>query len=257
MTKVVSDAGTGAPALDKGLDIVEALADEPAGLSQKAVAERVGRSVGEIFRMLAALERRGYVTRDHAGLYTLTLRLFELAHRSPPQRRLLLAASKVMDELSAQLGHSAHLVMVHGDRLMVVAQAMPDALIMGWSVRLGGVFDFAEAYVSARVISAFQRPDRQEEYLRIMAERDGARPAAEIRSRLARIAADGFDCAPSGIAFGVTDVSSPVLDHLGHAVAALTVPYMVGPNQSVPAAELAEAVRQASLKISQSIGYVS
>ena len=48
----------GAPALEKGLDLLEALAAESRGLSQKQLAERVGRSVGEIFRMLVALERR-------------------------------------------------------------------------------------------------------------------------------------------------------------------------------------------------------
>jgi len=54
----------GAPALEKGLDLLEALAGASRGLSQKQLAERVGRSVGEIFRMLVALERRGYVARD-------------------------------------------------------------------------------------------------------------------------------------------------------------------------------------------------
>jgi IclR helix-turn-helix domain len=40
-----SEKAVGAAALEKGLDLIEALAEEPAGLSQKAVAERVGRSV--------------------------------------------------------------------------------------------------------------------------------------------------------------------------------------------------------------------
>ena len=66
----------GAPALDKGLDLIEALAAESGGLSQKQIAERVGRSVGEIFRMLGVLEQRGYVSRDPVTAeYTLTLQL--------------------------------------------------------------------------------------------------------------------------------------------------------------------------------------
>ncbi|HTE93342.1 MAG TPA: helix-turn-helix domain-containing protein [Bradyrhizobium sp.] len=50
----------GAPALDKGLDLIEALAAESGGLSQKQIAERVGRSAGEIFRMLGV---RGATSR--------------------------------------------------------------------------------------------------------------------------------------------------------------------------------------------------
>ena len=86
----------GAPALEKGLDLLEALSAEARGLSQKQLAERVGRSVGEIFRMLVALERRGYVTRDPAtGEYTLTLKLFRIASQFPPTERLLIAGRAV------------------------------------------------------------------------------------------------------------------------------------------------------------------
>ena len=52
------------PALDKGLDILELLAERPDGLTQAEVARSLGRSVGEIFRMLNALLRRGYLALD-------------------------------------------------------------------------------------------------------------------------------------------------------------------------------------------------
>ena len=51
-----------APALDKGLDILEALAAQPGGLTQAEIAAALQRSVGEIFRMLETLLRRGDVT---------------------------------------------------------------------------------------------------------------------------------------------------------------------------------------------------
>jgi DNA-binding IclR family transcriptional regulator len=245
---------TGAPALEKGLDLIEALAEEPHGLSQKAVAERVGRSVSEIFRMLGVLERRGYVARDDRGHYVLSLRLFELAHRHPPQRRLLEAAQQAMEELSSDVGQASHLVVTHAQRLMVFAQVQPDSVLMGWSVRLGAVFPMSEKYVSARVISAFQRPERQDELVRAMASEPDARPADAIRKNLESIAAAGYDCSPSQIADGVVDVSAPVLNHFGQAVAALTVPYMSQPDVSVSQDKLIKAVRDAAAKISITIG---
>src|SRR5919199_3866139 len=124
----------GAPALEKGLDLLEALAEEKEGLSQKMLAQRVGRSVGEIFRMLGVLERRGYIARDpQSGQYSLTLRLFELANRHPPMRRLQAIALPVMEELAQAIKLSCHLVVVNGDRILVVGQAEPD-LPMGWTV---------------------------------------------------------------------------------------------------------------------------
>src|ERR1700761_4980395 len=146
----------GAPALEKGLDLLEALAAEPNGISQKALAARVGRSVGEIFRMLGVLEQRGYVTRNpKTGEYGLSLRLFQLATQHPPSRRLQQAAVPVMEELSAQTGLSCHLSMVSGEHFIIVAQAESDRP-MGWSVKLGAVFPFTMHFVSARVLGALQ-----------------------------------------------------------------------------------------------------
>ena len=56
-----------APALDKGLDIIELLAAAPAALSIAEISEGVGRSRGEIFRMLQVLEERDYIARNEAS----------------------------------------------------------------------------------------------------------------------------------------------------------------------------------------------
>ena len=68
-----------APALDKGLDILEMLCGTETPLSQKQIAQKLGRSVGEIYRMLTCL-----VKRDYVGLYDdsyfITPKLFQLVH---------------------------------------------------------------------------------------------------------------------------------------------------------------------------------
>ena len=56
-----------APALDKGLDILELLAASSAGLTQAEIAKGLGRGPNEIYRMLDTLVRRGYVTRTTDG----------------------------------------------------------------------------------------------------------------------------------------------------------------------------------------------
>ena len=52
-----------APALEKGLDILECLATSEEPLTTRALAEQLGRSKNEIFRMVHVLLRRGYLTR--------------------------------------------------------------------------------------------------------------------------------------------------------------------------------------------------
>jgi DNA-binding IclR family transcriptional regulator len=244
----------GAPALEKGLDLLEALAEEPGGLTQKALALRLGRSVGEIFRMLGVLERRAYIARDTAtGQYGLTLRLFELANRHPPMRRLQSAALPIMQELARATGLSCHLVMANADRILVVAQAEPDRQ-MGWSVKLGAVFPLSEPYVSARILAAFQQPARRAEMVRIMATQPDASPEAVLTSRLDRIARAGYDMAPSERAAGITDISVPIIDHTGDATAALTVPHLPQAGLTAERDDVLRLQRAAAQRITTAIG---
>src|SRR5690625_6410198 len=50
-----------APALEKGLDVLELLASHGGPLTTSQMATLLGRSVSELFRMVLALEYRGYI----------------------------------------------------------------------------------------------------------------------------------------------------------------------------------------------------
>ncbi|MEJ1975045.1 MAG: IclR family transcriptional regulator [Acetobacteraceae bacterium] len=243
----------GAPALEKGLDVLELLAAEGGGLTQKQVAERVGRSVSEIFRMLGVLEQRGYVARDRrTGEYTLTLRLFRLATQYPPTRRLQQAALPVMEALAAANNLSCHLSVISGPHFMVAAQVEPD-WPMGWTVKLGAVFPLSMAYASARVLIAFQREGRREELAGTMARHDGI-DLATVLSALARITRDGGDFGSNDLSPGVTSLSCPVLESSGRAVAALTVPLLREVGKAVDETAIAARLREAARRISATIG---
>ena len=92
-----------APALDKGLDILELLAGVDGGLTQAEIAKRLGRSPNEFYRMLDRLVRRGYVTKIDGDRYALTLKLFGLAQLHAPVRRLVSYATPLMRELAETL----------------------------------------------------------------------------------------------------------------------------------------------------------
>ncbi len=250
-----ADGRPGAPALEKGLDLLEALATVPAGLGQKALAERIGRSVGEVFRMLGVLERRGYIVRNgQTGEYALTLRLFELAHRHPPTHRLQAAALPVMEELARALAQSCHLVVLGAEHILVVATAEPPDRQMGWSVRLGAVFPLSEHYVSARVLAAFQPPARRAELVRLMSPRRDAISQSALAARLDQIAFAGHDLAPSERTLGITDISLPIFDHRKRAIATLTVPFMAEAGSSHSEQRLLDTIGDAAGRISTAVG---
>ncbi len=91
-----------APALDKGLDILELLASTDESFSQAEIAKALSRTPNEIYRMLDRLVHRGYVGRAAGDRYELSLKLFALSHQHAPMRRLVSQAIPVMRPLRAR-----------------------------------------------------------------------------------------------------------------------------------------------------------
>lgn len=243
-----------APALDKGLDLIEALAAQPAGLTQTQVARSVGRSVNEIFRMLGTLERRGYVARDPAtGEYSLTLKLFRIASQFPPTERLLQAALPVMEGLAGRISFSCHLTLLSGDQFMVLTRIEPPWL-MGWSVKQGAVFPLSQQYASAKVLAAFQLEERRRELTECIARTDRV-SVAKVAAALDKVVAEGgnFD---NDDGFGsILAYSCPILDASGRAAAALTVPLLrLEKIAAAEAATIAGELKVAARTISERIG---
>jgi len=245
-----------APALEKGLDVLELLAAEPHGMNLQDIARRLGRSPNELFRMLDVLVRRGFLARQPDATYLLTLRLFELAHLHPPVDRLLDCAMPHMQELARATGQSNHLCVHHDARLVVLARAeSPDP--MSYSVRLGSHFPFHDDRVSARVISAFQHGARREQFLAEMAGPGRNREARcrALDKRLEKIRRRGYDEGPSDTISGVVDICFPIFDHFG-AVASLNVVYMRHRDSKVSVPAAREKLRQCTQLISKSLGWV-
>ncbi|MEO7007721.1 MAG: helix-turn-helix domain-containing protein [Caldimonas sp.] len=243
-----------APALEKGLDILELLAAESEGLTQSAIAQRLARSAAELFRMLSVLERRGYLTRHADGSYRLTLRLFELAHRHPPLKRLLSVALPAMQELAQSTRQSAHLVIHFARRILIVAQVdSPEP--MGFGVRLGANFPFRPDRASSRVLSAFQPAAMQDELIaELIANSPRGISAAKVRAELADIVHKGFYMAPSDTTTGVTDLCAPIFDHSDGAVASLTLPYLKQRDVQVSVAAARTALLATARRISAGLG---
>ena len=214
-----------APALDKGLDILELLAGIDGGLTQAEIAKRLGRSHNELYRMLDTLVRRNYLSRNESDRFSLTLKLFGLAHLHVPIRRLVSFARPQMRELS-QLSQQANQLVVF-DRGSVVVIAQQDApSYWGVSIRVGAhvsLFDTG----SGHVLLAFQP---REERLMMIAEhvRTTDEPSIDpaFSDALDVIRNRGYESMPSLQIPNVHNLSAPVLGSDGRAIAALSVPYV-------------------------------
>lgn len=245
------DNGYAAPALEKGLDILELVADQKGGLAQSQIASALDRSLQEIWRMLSCLERRGYLYRSSADdRYYLSLKLFELANRHPPTRGLTQIALPVMRKLADATGQSCNLGIYSAGRVLVVAQVESPAPV-GISVRAGTLFPMVPN-AAGRVLLAHQASDTQRSWLAAAgADALSAKERASLAASLRDVAAQGYADVRDVQSLGSVTLSYPVLDSLGHAVAALTVPYIALISfGTLPLEEVKARLRDAAASIS-------
>lgn len=241
-----------APALEKGLDILELLSGRREALTLGQIAEALGRSRGEIFRMVAVLERRGFIARGAEDGYALTNHLFDLGMRHPAVRGLVGAARPEMAALAAAIGQSCHLAVVSRGHNVVIDRAEGGG-DESFAVALGYRRSLADS-TSGRVLLAFQAPARREALLApVRAEPPRGYDEPALLEALARIHARGYELAPSRSVVGITDIGAPVRDASGAALAALTVPFVnrADGDNDLPGAT--EAVVAAARRISEAL----
>ncbi|AJY44808.1 IclR family transcriptional regulator [Martelella endophytica] len=208
-----------APALDKGLDIYELLAETDGTLSQAEIAKALGRTPNEIYRMLDRLVRREYIRRTPEDRYEITLKMFELVHARPPLRRLVSQAIPLLQHVAQEAGQSCHIVVFDRDAAVVVAQVDAPSY---WSlaVRVGTRLKLTSTG-SGLVFLAFSTAENRA----LMLKGAGETMSAEIEGQLEAIRRDGYTITPSEQIAGVTNVSAPVIGPLGSVMAVITSPY--------------------------------
>lgn len=212
-----------APALDKGLDILELLSSTPEPLTATTIVKRLGRSTGELFRMLQVLEYRGYIERPAGGEgYKLTSKLFGLGMIQPPVKGLVEIALPYMRELARETGQSCHLAM-HSQGDIVVVARMESNAELGFSVRVGYRRAMPRT-TSGLVLYAFQDDATRSRWDSFFSEVP-ADETDQFRKRADSVRAIGHVQSPSSYVAGVTDLSSPILRG-EFAAAALTIPYV-------------------------------
>jgi DNA-binding IclR family transcriptional regulator len=211
-----------APALEKGLDIIEMLCRSERPLSQKEIALALGRSVSEIYRMLSCLVSRNYIAEIDDSYY-VTMKLFGLVHINPPTHRLLLEAAPLMERLSSDLEQSTHLTVYNQGRQVVIAK-VDSPSSMGFSVRVGAELDVLVS-ASGQVLLAFQTLETRNLRIEEATRRRPDQTESRIGPILDAVGACGFASIESVQVRGLQTVSFPILDSQGHAMAALTVPY--------------------------------
>lgn len=243
----------GAPALEKGLDILELLAGLSHGVTQSEIAQLLGRSLQEVYRVVMVLERRGFIQRrpGEEG-YFLSHRMYELAHLYPPLARLIDMATPLMNSASIAADQAMHIAILDTTFIRVVAQVDSPAPL-GFRLR-AGTKNPAMATSSGRLLVAFQRPAVKEWILEDLRRNRMTDEAEELILRTKKIRTRGYEMVTGEGLQGITDVSFPLLDSSGYVQAVLTMPFLPAAWQKISFDAACQATFEAAEKITRALG---
>lgn len=241
-----------APALKKGLEVLEFLAGQAEPYAVSELARALGKSRNEIYRMVIVLEQLGYLARTDADRFTLTHKLFDIAMRAPPQRNLLVHALPEMQRLAEATSQSCHLTVASGADIVVVARIeSPDTEV--FSVRVGHRRPLNQS-ASGPVLFAYQSAARRAAWQALLSSDKDRKLWAAIEHDVQSIRDMGFYLSPSKYVDAVTDIAAPITEGKSEtAIATLVMPYIGGRSAKLSLTQAATATRQAARKISHGL----
>jgi DNA-binding IclR family transcriptional regulator len=248
-----AEPGYFVPALEKGLDILEALSVAVTPQTLADLARTLERTPGELFRMVDALEKRMYISRNLSGGYELTLKLYELAHTHSPIEKLLNAAQLPMRDLANRIHESCHLSVLNRESLLVIAEVeSPDPIRL--SVEVGHRQRPLES-VSGRLLLAFLGPKDRKAYLEGDDDyiRLSVRQQRAVERELEQLRENGVNVGNSRKRTGV-DISCFVGNAQVGISAVLGVPFIAGGVNEGNERGLIPCIREHAQAITASLG---
>lgn len=241
-----------APALEKGLDVLELLAAHGRPMTPSQMSVELGRSVSELFRMIQVLEFRRYIELTPDG-YRMTNRLFSLGLTQAPAKSLLQAALPAMQDLAERTIQSCHLVVPTDDQIVVVARVEGPG-DLGYSVRVGYRRNLIDATSGLIFYGCASEKRRAELRNRLGAANSKARLAKYISAaEVAGVA--GHVARASDFVEGVTDLAAPITSDDG-VIATLITPFIQRKPQVCGLDEALALLRETAARISADMGDV-
>ena len=213
--------------LDRALDVLEALAEAPPGdpLGVSEIARRVGATKSAAFRILANLERRGYVGKDPVtARYSLGTRLAYLGERSLGAIDLRAAARPALEALHRQFGETVNLAVREGAEVVYV-DMIESAHGLRMAARVGSR-DHLHSTALGKAMLAFlpaaERDRLLQRRLPVRTERTITDPA-KLRAELESVRERGVAEDRDENEMGARCLGAAILDHRGDVIGAISV----------------------------------
>lgn len=247
-----------APALDKGLDILEILSNSDEGLALADIAKMVGKSPNQIYRMLDTLLRRGYITRK-GDLYVISLKILMLANKIPFINRLKFIAEPLMREATNTIEQPCFLTTISNGKLVVIASCV-SSMTWNLTIPVGTELGYYNTGTGRTILA--HKPE---------AERDNILKSHSLLDGEVEIGRDEFNLILDGIKrrkychmnsetiSGAVNLAFPIFCGNDDIIACITTPYLkrIDAHEAPSIEFITQVLNELSQAISVKLGNVS
>ena len=242
--------------LDRTLDLLEALAAAHGPIGVSDLAREIGATKSAVFRILANLERRGYVVRDpSSSKYQLGGQLVRLGHQALGSLDLRSQARPVLEALHQEFNETVNLGVFVNDRVSYVDMIESDHGLR-MAAQVGATDDMHSSSLGKSILSFLPEVD-QERILSKPLKRHTTRTITDpdiLKVELARIRRVGSAEDRGENESGARCVGAPFFDYRGHVMGAVSVSCPESRLNDERMWEIAAAVRAAAADITKRIG---
>ena len=249
-----ADADSQAPALQRGLAVLEELSGREQGATLSEISAALSLSPASAFRITGVLEEAGYIHRDEASRrFTLTKKLLMLARPKHEGRSLVESCLPAMREVLAQTGETVQLCCL-ADFECVLIEQLASTHPFKYIVDIGSRPPVHCAAPGKAMLAYLDESQLDEAMKVIKLERFTTRTLSTKSSfleDLRKVRERGYAVDHAEHFDGIHCVAAPLLDRLGHPIAAITI---AGPSSRITArrfAELGAIMKQAARNAEQ------
>ena len=226
-------SGTAVASVARAMRVLQAFADHPGGVALTPLSAELGYGKASLSKIMATMEREGFIRRDGAGHFHLSWRLLALAFGHAQRVGVSGVCMPVLQALADETDELVQLAVIEGDHVLFVAKAEGP----GQSLRLlplVGVVAPTHATASGKVWLA-SLPDGQ--VLQVMRRQGLARVTsrtitsrARLLAELRRVRRAGYAITDGELAEEGRAIAAPIV-YGGRVVGAIAVS---GPSFRLP-----------------------
>ncbi len=244
-------------ALNRGLGLLAALAQEPQGVLLTDLAKRVGLAASTTHRLLATLEQAGFAELDDmSGLWRVGVRTVSVGSAFLRGRDFVALARPLMRGLTDASGETSNMAIRRDDAAVYISQVESSAMVRAFS-KLGDRVPLTCSGVGLALLTMESEDD-----ISALLHRTGL-PSftpksidtpAKLREVLALGRSRGYVIDDEAHALGMRCVAAPFFDVHGETVAAVSISGPTARLTENRALELGSIVARTAREITDRIG---